>query len=846
MANALLDYELQDRFVHNWLVAGPLTTPLDIDEEAGRDERAQKLMVAQARYTQSPEIEGEPVEWGIALIDGEELRWSYVRCLDDHFVDLSTFHHNWTYLRSWAYTRLSLFDPAEVTFVLTTNGPADVWVNGEHVHRQEHFHHQDPKSVEFTASLQADDNEILVRFEEVAARECPYVMALEVKDGVDVDDVEVRVPSATERIARHIMFERVLPQAFLERETAFKGRHVMLHWAEDLQARFNYQYSVQDARDRIHISGQLEATPGTEVDVGHDFRIWQGPFRVVLRPQPTEYYPPNEVRYQWELPFYILDTEYAETPYGTFEGRVQEALEYAATQEDNLYGVIAKFAIEEWDEVNEEVVLEAIESINERGDCSDFYLVGLLGIMYRYMDQEEFPESLKAPLKACVLNFKYWHDEPGTDAMCYTTENHSILFHTCEVLAGQLYPDEVFTNNGETGQWHREKGERLALDWLKTRAATGFWEWDSNCYFEEDLLALSHLVGLADSEDVSELAAVIIDKILFTMAVNSYKGTFGSTHGRTYAQQIKTGQLEATSGIGRLMWGMGVWNQHLRGLVGMATSEYPFPLMIADIATHFREEMWNRERHVIDEAGDEVNKVTYKTPDYMLASAQDFHPGEKGYQQHIWQATFGPDAVIFVNHPPCVSEAGAHRPNFWSGNYVLPRVAQWKDVLFAVHQLPEDDWLGFTHAYFPTYTFDEYAVRGKWAFARKGEGYLALYASAGLTLVKRGPAAYRELRSDGRQNVWICQMGRAVLDGDFEAFQENVLRSGLSVEGLDVRYISVRGEALEFGWEGPLLRDGEELPLSEFKHYENPYSVTELRAEQMDIGLGEYLMRLQF
>ena len=24
--------------------------------------------------------------------------------------------------------------------------------------------------------------------------------------------------------------------------------------------------------------------------------------------------------------------------------------------------------------------------------------------------------------------------------MCYTTENHSILFHTCEVLAGQLYP----------------------------------------------------------------------------------------------------------------------------------------------------------------------------------------------------------------------------------------------------------------------------------------------------------------------------------------------------------------------------------------------------------------------
>jgi hypothetical protein len=846
MANALLEYELQDGFVHNWLVAGPALTPLDVDAEAGSDEHAQKLAIAQERYTQALEIEGDPVERAAAFVDGEELRWTYVRCLDDHYVDLSTFHHNWTYLRSWAYTRLSLFDPAEVTFVLTTNGPADVWINGEHVHRQEHFHHQDPKSVEFTASLRADDNEIMIRFEEVAARECPYVMALEVKDGVDPEDVDVRIPSATERVARHIMFERVFPQAYLENETAFKGRHVMLHWADDLAASFNYQYSVQDARDRIHISGQLEATPGTEVDVGHDFRIWQGPFRVVLRPRTEEYYAPNEVRYQWDLPFYILDTEYSESAYGTFETRVQEALAYAVTQENNLYAEIAKFAIQAWDDVDEEVILEAIAAINERGDCSDFYLVGLLGAMYRYMDQPEFSEVLKAPLKACVLNFKYWHDEPGTDAMCYTTENHSILFHTCEILAGQLYPDEVFTNTGETGQWHREKGERLALDWLQTRAATGFWEWDSNCYFEEDLLALSHLVGLAENEDVSEVAAVIIDKLLFTMAVNSYKGTFGSTHGRTYASQIKTGQLESTSGISRLMWGMGVWNQHLRGLVGMATSEYPFPLMIADIATDFREEMWNQERHIIDEGGEEVNKVTYKTPDYMLASAQDYRAGEKGYQQHIWQATFGPDAVVFVTHPPVISEEGAHRPNFWAGNYVLPRVAQWQDVLFAIHRLPEDDWLGFTHAYFPVYTFDEYAVRGKWAFARKGQGYLALYASSGLTLMKRGPAAYRELRSPGPETVWVCQMGREALDGDFESFQERVLRSSLSVEGLQVSYNSLRDELLEFGWEGPLRRDGEEVPLSGFKHYENPYSVTELDAEWMDIGFGEYLMRLQF
>ena len=845
MSTPYLEYELQDGFIHNWLVAGPLETPVEIAADDNLEEAARKLKIAQGRYSAEKAVEGDPIDRGPAVIDGQELKWLYTRCLDDHFVDLSTFRHTWTYLRSWAYTQLRLFEAADVTFVLTTNGPADVWINGQHVHRQEHFHHQDPKSVAFTASLNEDDNEILVRFEEVAARECPYVMALKLEGIADPEDVEVRVPSATERTVRHMMFERVFEQASIEGVANHRGKVVNLRWADDLETNFNYEYSIQGPGDRVNVSGQTEAKPNELADIGHGFRIWQGPFRVVLRPISQEYYDFN-VRYQWDMPFYILDNEYSETPYGTYEERNREALEYATTQKDSVYAEIAKFELRRWQDVDLDVIHKTIASINERGDCSDFYLVGLLGAMYRYMGADGFPDGLKAPLKECVLNFKYWLDEPGVDAMCYTTENHSILFHTCEILAGQLYPDEIFGNTGETGQWHREKGERLARAWLKKRGTTGFWEWDSNCYFDEDLLALSHLAGLAENPDVMELASVVMDKMFFTMAVNSYKGVFGSTHGRTYAPHIKSGQLEATSGISRLMWGMGVYNQHLRGLVALACSEYEFPLMLADIATDQRDEMWNRERHVISDAGDEIDKVTYKTPDYMLASVQGYRPGEKGYQQHIWQATFGPDAVVFVNHPPVVSEDGAHRPNFWSGNYVLPRVAQWKDALIALYQLPEDDWMGFTHAHFPVYAFDEYVIRGDWAFARKGDGYVALFASNGLSLVKRGTAAYRELRSYGQQTVWVCQMGRAALDGDFEAFQRKVLEGEIEVDGLSVTYPGLRGEALVFGWQGPLLRNGEPEPLSGFRHYENPYCVTELPSEQIDIGFGQVLMRLQF
>jgi len=128
-----------------------------------------------------------------------------------------------------------------------------------------------------------------------------------------------------------------------------------------------------------------------------------------------------------------------------------------------------------------QVILESIRRINGRGDCSDFDLVGLLGLMYRHTGSSLFPSQLRQPLEECVLGFKYWHDEAGPnglgspDAMCYTTENHSILFHTCEILAGQLYPDRSFSQCrtkrsmasrkgrtvGESSGWRKRGMDRL-------------------------------------------------------------------------------------------------------------------------------------------------------------------------------------------------------------------------------------------------------------------------------------------------------------------------------------------------------------------------------------------------
>ena len=89
-------------------------------------------------------------------------------------------------------------------------------------------------------------------------------------------------------------------------------------------------------------------------------------------------------------------------------------------------------------------------------------------------------------------------------------------------------------------------------------------------------------------------------------------------------------------------------------------------------------------------------------------------------------------------------------------------------------------------------------------------------------------------------------MGRADDDGAFEEFQKKVLALDVQLDGLAARCDTLRGERISFGWEGALTVNGEEQPLSGFLHYDGPFCVAELPAQQMDIGYGEYIVRLHF
>lgn len=60
--------------------------------------------------------------------------------------------------------------------------------------------------------------------------------------------------------------------------------------------------------------------------------------------------------------------------------------------------------------------------------------------------------------------------------MCYHTENHQILYHTDELLVGQLFPARIFGNNGAAGAAHIAHARPRVLRWLDDRARFGFSE----------------------------------------------------------------------------------------------------------------------------------------------------------------------------------------------------------------------------------------------------------------------------------------------------------------------------------------------------------------------------------
>jgi hypothetical protein len=173
----------------------------------------------------------------------------------------------------------------------------------------------------------------------------------------------------------------------------------------------------------------------------------------------------------------------------------------------------------------------------------------------------------------------------------------------------------------------------------------------------------------------------------------------------------------------------------------------------------------------------------------------------------------------------------------------MPRAIQVKNVVISLYDVDTTaalyvlDQPLYTHAFLDKSKFDEAFKEGGWFFARKDEGYLALWSSdaAATWKVNDDPdhqdLGDHEIIANGEKTIWICELGSGADYADFDAFKAAILDASLTpnAEALTVEYVSPSQGRLVMAWDGPLAQDGADIGVHDYARYENPYSTSPFR-----------------
>ncbi|MGH3715774.1 MAG: hypothetical protein ACRDT4_20300 [Micromonosporaceae bacterium] len=767
----------------------------------------------------------------------------------DGLVDWSAFCHTPTYRHALAATVLEVDQAEWRTVRLASTGPAAIWVGGELVGVSTDVGYMEPVERSWRVRLSSGLTPVHVATWQVALRECRQVVRLRIA-GLPV---RVVIPSPGADEYASTVSEQLLDTVGVRA------------WAVD-------------RRDgEAELTGPTGAALRIAVDDVAPQRVLlaDGTARVPLaRPSGTTAEPASmlasaerrlRVRVDDDRCPVFRDLHVAplpphrrDHPVGTPADWRRELLAHVAGTAPSAGRALARWASHGGSEpyrVEPAELATALRMIRERADCADFEAHGLLHLWHR-VPAGGWPDGLRDQVRDALLGFKYWIDQPGLDAMCYFTENHQLVWHTAELLAGEAWPDQVFGNTGWTGRQHAAHGAELAREWLRRKLAGGFSEYDSNAYLAIDTLALVSVVEYAADPALRALAEALLDKLLFSLAANSWRGVHGAAHGRSYVSALRSSRFEETAPIMWLAWGTGALNDAVLPATVLATAtRYRLPGLVRAIGQATDDEWYGRQvyrgeyrlRHDLLDRSYGSDLRIYRTPDAMLASVQDYRYGLPGLQEHIWGATLGAEVQVFATHPANTDRGASARPNAWAGHRVLPRARQHRDTVLALHRFPTDDPSGRTHLWLPTAYADQWRTAGPWVAARVGDGYVAVATDCGVRLETAGNDAYQVFHPRGSGGGWVCVIGRAATDGDFDQFLDAL---GAPEFGADaVAYRTRHGERLALSWEGPFTVDGRAVDLGgdgrpeSPPHLENPACRVEFGAATLEAAYaGERLV----
>jgi hypothetical protein len=759
-------------------------------------------------------------------------QWERVHTAEDGLVDASEFCFTPAYRSVLAATCLEVDQAERRTMRIACTGPFALYVNGKLLLHADTVSYMEPIEHEVTPWLPAGVSTVIVQSWQVGFRECRQVLRLRI-NGLPAR-VVIPSPGADENTGA--VAERLLSEVAVRR-WGLTEPVVTLHGPRGAALTVGCggrtrHVRLRDGTVEVDLADLVTDAPtGSASMLSTDELV----LRVGVAGTPV---------YR-DLPVGLLPRVSRDTQAGSADQWRSELLTHAASKS----GCGAALAAAELDRrrVIEDVdVADALSMVDRRADCADFEVLGLLHLLHR---TENWAPGLREGVRTALLGMKFWIDQPGRDAMCYFTENHQMVWHTAEYLTGSMFAGDTFGNSGMTGEQHARHGGDMAREWLRRKLSGGFSEFDSTAYLAIDVLALVSLVEFGEDADLVALAAGLLDKALFTLGVNSWRGSYPCAHGRSYVKTQRSARFEETAPIRWLCWGVGALNEATLPAVVLATArKYRIPPEVLEpgepqndvvLAKQSYRGSYRAEHDLLSRpyASD---LVVYRTPHVSLSTVEDYRPWQPGLQELIWNACLGPESQVFVTHAPNAATHASARPNAWAGNRILPRARQHRDTVLALYRIPDDDPMGYTHAWAPLSTMDEWTRDGPWLAVRRGDGYVALAADGGVVPLRTGPNAGQEARPAGDPRAWVCVVGDRERDGDFTKFVQGLGRPEFGEDHIE--YPTRHGERLRLPREGLFTVDDVPVDLDDSgapktrAHLDSPWCTVEFGATEMRIG----------
>ena len=672
-------------------------------------------------------------------------------------VDQSGFWHIPTSLTRWYVTWLNCARAYEnLPVELSTPGGATVWLNGEKQVSFRPFTRNMVKHTEFSMSLRQGMNLLCVCLEDLAERDTDFYFRLAVPAGTEMTAC-VPMPEQvdTKRLGEVI---GILDNAFVLLDQTHDGMirlDVENDSATPLTLRCGVEAaeiaSIQEAKGP-HQAETVTLHPGERrITVRQDDMLPPGFSAVCLSTEVDGIPLTRRVAAELTQQRYIMPEG------GSIEERARRLLCFAAANSaPNTHRAVALLATGGSGEAAESMLRRDLPGIRSHKDCCDFYLIGQLYVLMNYADR--LSETYLSALKEAILTFRFWIDEPGNDVMWFFSENHALLFHACQYLSGQLFPDEVFTVSGLTGREAVQKARRMLEGWFDDFEREFMTEWNSNAYLPIDTMAFGYMYLMMRGDDpLRERVRKALDRIFLCLAMYGHKRTFASSYGRSYEKQLKGNLTNGPASL--LYWAYG------EGMITSETGAY-VPLCLSDYRAPeaYRRYLTLEEGEVLFTGANQgyeehVNLTLYKTKRVMLSAANAFKPYLPGYQEHILQATIDAHAQVFVNHPGETHAFGSGRPSYWAGNGMLPLAMQWEDLAVVRFKIPGASLVNYTHLYFPEDAFDRTLLGDDWCCGERDGAYIFAFAKNGLVKQTRGAYQREEMISPGLENVWLIRVG---------------------------------------------------------------------------------------